>query len=172
VVFLLSPIHCGIVRDPPSPGSTPENKDLHDSTPGLILRSPDPPMTRCPPLRSIMILKDLHDASKIGVDLRGLPFPRPCLFSASQRLRGEPCLSDFGDSGDRRALRAHPTRSFLLFVANKSTSANRSLHHACATLAWPLGDPRETQTQSQAGRGSWAVFIYPITKLPIYSFCR
>jgi len=32
----------------PSPTSTPKNKDLADSTPGLSFRSPDPPDHRIP----------------------------------------------------------------------------------------------------------------------------
>ena len=40
---------------------------------------------------------------------------------------------------------APPPRLFSTSTANKSASANRRLHHAWATLAWPLGDAWVTQ---------------------------
>jgi hypothetical protein len=57
-------------------------------------------------------------------------------------------------------LRAHPTRHFWTFIAKKTicshSTLGRPLRHACVALAWPLGGPRATQTQSQTqfGRGS------------------
>jgi hypothetical protein len=62
----------------PSPASTPKNKDLADSTPGLTLRFPDSPITGLPdlfpapsPHASTRIPKHLRDASQIGVGFRG-----------------------------------------------------------------------------------------------------
>jgi hypothetical protein len=52
---------------------------------------------------------------------------------------------DFGDSGDRRALRAHPTRPFSTFIANKGTSSNRPMGDPCVALGWPLGGPSVAQ---------------------------
>jgi hypothetical protein len=62
----------------------------------------------------------------------------------------------------------HPTPAFFQLYCKQSTFANRRLGDPCVTLGWPLGDAWVTQSQSQSGRGSWAVFICPITKLPIY----
>jgi hypothetical protein len=64
----------------------------------------------------------------------------------------------------------HPTPAFFQLYCKQSTFANRRLGAPCVTLGWPLGDAwvTQSQSQSQSGRGSQAVFIYPITKLPIY----
>jgi len=68
------------------------------------------------------------------------------------------CLSDHARCPDQRITRSpHPPPGYFgTFVANKGASANRPLHRAWVALAWPLGDPRVTQsqTQSQSGRGS------------------
>ena len=63
-------------RPPPPPRSTPENKDLHDSTPGLPLPIPFP--DRCHPRLSAVsfCLSDVGDLGDLGDDARCRRFRR------------------------------------------------------------------------------------------------
>jgi hypothetical protein len=75
------------------------------------------------------------------------------------------CLSDHGDCG--------PPPYFSAFVKNKGQTVNRPLGGACATLGWPLRGPWVAQgwpnpRPNPSQQRVVAVFIYPITKLPIY----
>ena len=116
-----------------------------------------------------------------SASLRG-PTLRPWLFWAPPCLRGRVCHSDIGepmaplcfsprlrgelwrfsDPGDyarcrRIAAIPTPTPIFKLLLQTKALSPI----DAWVILAWPLGDPSVTQSQSQLAEGSQA---FPSTK--------